>query len=171
MAERRRPICRLLVVEDDAERIELFKEWLGARRAGDKAPAGEDPSRPLVLLECATDGPIALEMVRRAFKDGRRGSSPYQGILLDVDLDLQPKGPTPRQRINGFIVAQALTVHAPPDVPVFVHSMNPGEAPRVVDLLEAAGFAVDRVPMWDLRLTKGRPLIEWVDARIEELEE
>jgi CheY-like chemotaxis protein len=171
MTVRKRPICRLLVVEDDAERIELFKQWLGARRAGDKAPEGEDPSRPLVLLECATDGPVALEMVKRAFKEGRRGSSPYQGILLDVDLDLQPKGPAPRQRINGFMVAQALTVQAPPDVPIFVHSMNPAVAPKVVELLEGAEFDVDRVPMWDLRQVEGRPLIEWVAGIVEELEE
>jgi CheY-like chemotaxis protein len=117
-------LLRLLIVEDDPNRAELLQSWL---------PQG-------VRMVVATSAGRALGLLSRD-----RGHV-YAGILLDHDLQ-QQLATTSEQQFSGMDVAAAIVRYVSKDVPVLIHSMNLSQAPRMVTLLETAGFYVTRIPM------------------------
>lgn len=73
----------------------------------------------------------------------------YAGICLDHDLQQQTKT-TADCKLSGSTVVDSIVRNISPDVPILIHSMNPGPAPLMAQKLENAGFYINRVPMCDL---------------------
>ena len=127
---------RVLLVEDDPERERLLRSWL---------PPG-------VRVVVARSAGQALGILERD-----RGDV-YGAILLDHDLT--ERTVTERDRsLSGSDVVGAVVAHVDRTVPVLVHSMNPREAPGMVERLERAGFDVTRRPM--AQLTR-EWLVHWI---------
>lgn len=127
---------RLLIVEDDVERIECFKQWMP-----------ED-----VRTTIAKSSGQAMGVLQRD-----RGDI-YGGILLDHDLQEQARTDADRY-LCGADVVDVLIRNISPDVPILVHSMNAARASLVVKKLEMAGFYVARIPFG--ALSRGK-LLEWL---------
>lgn len=132
---------RLLIVEDNEERLECFRSWL------------PEDVRPVV----ATSAGRAIGIVQRD-----RGTV-YAGILLDHDLVEQIVADG-EQRFSGTHVTDAIITHVSVDVPILVHSMNFGRATAMVSKLEHAGFWVTRAPMSSLTQEKLGAWLEDVRA-------
>lgn len=119
---------RVLLIEDNASRIDLFREWLAA------SPFAAD----FVLL-VATTGGQAMGVVQR-------GPSGVAGICLDHDLNSQPKTPSD-ERTSGSDVVNAILNKVPRWVPVLVHSMNTVMGENMHRRLRGAGFDATRIRM------------------------
>jgi CheY-like chemotaxis protein len=133
---RLRPVFRLLVVEDDSERLDMFRSWV--------------PSD--VHIVWARSAGVAIGLIRRD------SSADYGGVLLDHDLQQQVITPDD-QDLSGSNVAQELIMNKYFDVPILVHSTNQRAAPRMVSQLRHSGFCVTHLPMYQLT----QPLFrEWV---------
>jgi CheY-like chemotaxis protein len=131
-------MLRLLLVEDDPERITLFKAW----------------SPPDVRLVVARGGGRALGLLER--DPGRV----YAGLLLDHDLPGQAVNDAERN-VSGTQVAHCIQRYVDPDVPVLIHSMNPGGARRMAGFLATAGFDVSVIPM--AKMTESH-FLAWLDT-------
>jgi CheY-like chemotaxis protein len=131
-------MLRLLLVEDDAERITLFTAW----------------SPPDVRLVVARGGGRALGLLER--DPGRI----YAGLLLDHDLPGQAVNDAERN-VSGTQVAHCIQRYVHPDVPVLIHSMNPAGARRMAGFLTSAGFDVTVIPMAEM--TEGR-FVAWLET-------
>jgi CheY-like chemotaxis protein len=146
---KRRHVVRLLVVEDTERRVDYFKSQL--------------PSD--WRLVWARSGGAALAIVKRDTP------TTYTALMLDHDLDDQ--SPT-NVSTNGQKVVKAIIDQVETDRPVLVHSMNIIGAPKMVEMLEGAGFTVTRIPyadMTDDRLKKWfEQVAETARADAEELE-
>ncbi len=130
-------LCRILVIEDNEERIELFKRWL---------PASVHPV-------FARSPGRALEIVRLD------AGTVYSGVALDHDLNEQIVSPE-ELGFSGTDVVQRIARCLPNEVPVLIHSMNFDRAASMRRLLTAHGFYITRIPFRDLDETK---LLEWID--------
>jgi hypothetical protein len=65
-----------------------------------------------------------------------------------LDHDLQGQIATDMDFfLSGTNVAKAIMANISPAIPVLVHSMNPADAPKMVQALSRAGFSVTRLPM------------------------
>ena len=99
----------------------------------------------------------ALGIVRADHRN-RHAKSPYCGIMLDHDLQEQiicaEEG-----KLSGMNVVDALIESVSREVPILVHSMNPGEAPIMVKKLNSAAFRITRMPMLELTAEK---LLVWL---------
>ncbi len=115
---------RLLVIEDNAERLKYFRTWVNSE----------------VLIVWARSAGVALGLIQRD------PGYVYGGVLLDHDLDEQAMTDIDL-RLSGTQVAEALIKHFSSDIPVLVHSVNVIQAPRVASRLEQAGFWVTQIPM------------------------
>lgn len=120
-------VLRLLIIEDNVERINLFRAWCP----------------PEIRIVTATTAGRAIGILRRD-----RGRV-YGGILLDHDLQEQATLPSDRS-LSTSDVLNVLIKNTSIDVPIFIHSMNPHQAPAMVTTLESAGFFVTRIPMESL---------------------
>ena len=118
---------RLLIVEDNQERLDLFQKWIPQE----------------FRLTCARSAGRALEILR--LDSGRV----YAGLLLDHDLD-QDVAAASELQLSGRQVAERITRLINPDVPVLIHSVNPLGARMMHQLLEAHGFYVTRIPFFHL---------------------
>jgi len=116
-------LARLLMVEDDPERVEVIRAWL---------------PQDFRLVVAASAG-RARGVLRRD-----RGRV-YAGIMLDLDLQLRAVHES-EQFMSGRDVALDIRHNIDRSVPILVHSLNP-RAGSVVEQLEGAGFAVTRIPM------------------------
>lgn len=117
---------RLLLIEDDKNRVEKIRSWLPEdTRLVDAASAG----RVLGIL--------------------KRDKNQYAGIMLDHDLQLQAATVNDTE-LSGSTVIKWIRNLISPDVPVLVHSMNRKLAPVMVKALEDGGFNVTRIPMEDM---------------------
>ena len=135
---------RLLVVEDDRERIDSFR--------GQIAPW----FRPTFVRSAGR----ALKVLEL---DGGRV---YAGILLDHDLD-QSVAAESELQLSGRQVVDRLVQRVSPNVPVLVHSVNPLGARRMEGRLVEHGFDVTRIPFYHLdRERLGR----WLESVREEWE-
>lgn len=115
---------RILLIEDDPERIAKFRSWL--------------EGTPYVLLS-ATTGGQALGIVNH-------GSEGIAGVCLDHDLNTTPK--TEMDAItSGTHVASGLINHYSKLVPILVHSMNTVQGERMTARLRGSGFDVSRIRM------------------------
>jgi CheY-like chemotaxis protein len=119
---------RLLVVEDNEKRVRIIREWL----------TGYD-----VEVVWAKSAGSAIGLLLR---DGART---YAGIMLDHDLTGQNM--TERdEHYNGKDVVQVIIDRVDRSVPVFVHSSNITEAPRMHDRIKSAGFPVEKMRFSEL---------------------
>ncbi len=131
-------MLRLLLVEDDPDRIARFTTW-------------RPPDARLVV---ARGGGRALGLLER--DPGRV----YAGLLLDHDLPGQAVNDAERL-VTGTQVVQGILRCLDPEIPILIHSMNRGAARRMATTLIAAGFEVSTIPMADL--TRDR-FLAWLDT-------
>jgi CheY-like chemotaxis protein len=117
-------ILKILIVEDDRKRVELFESWM------------PDGFRAIFARTAGT----ALGILER---DRRHV---YAGVCLDHDLQQCVVVASDRD-LSGSTVVRAVAKYISPDVPVLVHSQNLARACYMVDKLTAAGFDVTRIPM------------------------
>jgi hypothetical protein len=114
---------RILLVEDDAERIATYRAWVS--------------ESVFVLIE-ASSGGRAKGILRPGMTRG------IAGICLDHDLEKQPVTQTDlclsASDLIGSIVASVAR-----NVPVLIHSMNAQKPPAMQRALESARFAVTRI--------------------------
>lgn len=116
---------RILLIEDDPERIEKFQAWLA--------------DSPFVLV-CATSGGQAMGLINRGKGEG------VAGICLDHDLNTAPK--TEMDALtSGTQVVTAICTHIPKLVPILVHSMNTVQGERMYRRLGGAGFSATKIRM------------------------
>ena len=115
---------RLLLIEDNAERIALFRTWVA--------------NTPYVLIE-ATTGGQAMGVVSR-------GGEGLAGICLDHDLNTAPKTQQD-ESTSGSNVVGAIINNIPKTVPILVHSMNTSMGEKMFRRLLGAGFSATRIRM------------------------
>ena len=139
-----RQFCRLLVVEDSAERERLFREWI------------PDDFR-ITFVKSAGRALKVLEL------DAGRV---YAGILLDHDLD-QAVADDSELQLSGRQVVERLVQTVDRDVPVLIHSVNPLGARMMEQNLVDYGFDVTRVPFFQLDQAR---LARWLELVQEEWE-
>jgi hypothetical protein len=128
---------RLLVVEDNAQRLALFKRWMPAD----------------VRVTWARSAGRAMRIIE--LDPGRV----YAGMLLDHDLVDQNASPA-ELGLTGRHVVDRIVRHVDSDSAMLVHSINPAGARLMVQSLEAAGFWTTRTPFPSLNETK---LHAWID--------
>jgi CheY-like chemotaxis protein len=129
-------MIRILLIEDDNERVKVITDWLP-----------ED----VRLVHAGSAG--------RAIGILQRDRNSYAGIMLDHDL----RGQMVIQNdffLDGTIVAKTIMANVPPNTPIIVHSMNPADAPKMVLALSKSGFSVTRLPMSEM--TK-ESFCEWLE--------
>ncbi len=131
-------LLRLLLIEDDPDRIVCFTAWC-------------PPDARLVV---ARGGGRALGLLER--DPGRV----YAGLLLDHDLPGQAVNDAERH-VTGTQVVQGILRHVDPEIPVLIHSMNRGGARRMATTLTAAGFEVSAIPMAEL---SREHFLGWLDT-------
>ena len=136
---------RILLIEDDENRIELFRKWiLGS---------------PFALIE-ATSGGQAMGVLRY-------GSDGIAGICLDHDLNSRPRTQAD-EWVSGSDVVNAIVAKVSKRTPIRVHSMSVSRAPLMVKRLEGAGFSATRIRMVEL----DQPQFEsWLEDVIDNWEE
>jgi CheY-like chemotaxis protein len=137
-------MLRLLVVEDDHDRIARFTAW----------------TPPDIRLVVARGGGRALGLLER--DPGRV----YAGLLLDHDLPGQAVN-AEECNVSGTQVAQCIQRWVHPDVPILIHSMNPSGAQRMAGLLTRARFDVTVIPMAELTETR---FVAWLET-VREIQE
>ena len=126
---------RLLLIEDDPLRVELFRSWLAA-----SIYAGE------FVFIVATTGGQALGVLKM-------DSSLIAGICLDHDLNTQQKTESDATTSGSNVVTSILD-RVKRHIPILVHSMNTVKGAEMCRRLTAAGFTVDRTRMSILDATK-----------------
>ena len=136
-----RPILRprLLLIEDDPDRISTFERWL------------EDTG---IILIKASSGGRAMGMLRKGMTEG------ISGICLDHDLEKQPVTDDDL-RLSGSQLITSITQTVDRSVPILIHSMNAQKPAAMQRALQSAHFSVTRIRYASLT----RELfIEWLDA-------
>lgn len=129
-------LMRILVVEDNAERIACFRAW--------------KPENVHFVL--ATSPGPALGIIRRD-----RGLV-YAGVMLDHDL-VEQSVCTSEIEFSGTQVATAIVENFSYEIPILIHSMNEAKASTMAKKLISTSFSVTRIPM--AVLTEQR-LHEWL---------
>lgn len=120
------PPLRILLVEDDNNRVKMFQSWL--------------PDDVRLVHAGSAD---------RAMGILQRDRDVYAGIMLDHDLQIQIA--TERDFfLSGSNVVEWIIALVRPNIPVLVHSINPADAPQMVKRREKAGFSVIRMPIAEL---------------------
>lgn len=137
MANKENSHFRILIIEDNPDRIHRFRSWL---------PVG-------VKIVAATRAGKALGVLQRD-----RGRV-YAGILLDHDLQEQIATESDKY-LSATNLLDALTINISNDVPILIHSMNPSCSPIMANRLDEAGFDVTRIPMAEL--SRGR-FLKWIE--------
>ena len=99
---------RIVLIEDEPERIEKFKSWTDGT--------------PFVLV-CATSGGQALGLINH-------GAEGVAGICLDYDLNTAPKTPADAV-VSGTHVVSAILNKVRRGIPILVHSMSPVQGERM----------------------------------------
>ena len=124
----------ILLVENSPQRVEVLEGW-----------CPKD-----FRLVAVPNGNTAIGMLRRATGKG------YSGGMLDFDLDAIIENDLK----SGLDVAQTMLDYTAREVPVFVHSMNPGGANEAVNVLRGAGYDVTRKPFNEMNK---EDLLEWLE--------
>ncbi|MCU0834291.1 MAG: hypothetical protein MUC77_07630 [Chromatiaceae bacterium] len=137
---------RILLIEDDIERVQSVRTWLP----------------PWARVVWAQSAGGALGLIRRD------AGHVYGGVMLDHDLG-QRAMTADDAALSGSDVALALIAHFSPDIPILVQSTNQVQVPRVVRQLEEQGFWVTRRPWYEMTEAAFLAWIEEARALWEEL--
>lgn len=113
---------RILLVEDDPGRIQLFTEWL--RGSG-------------MVLITARSGGQALGFLRH-------GAEGFAGVMLDHDLSDSPLAQSDAALSSSDLLPVIQRV-IPRQVPVLIHSHSVSKPVAMQRTLQSAGFSVTRV--------------------------
>lgn len=116
---------RILLIEDDPERITLFRSWLQGTE--------------FVLIE-ASSGGRAAGILRKGLTQG------IYGVMLDHDLEKQPITTTDLS-ISGSTLVKAIANSIPKSVPILIHSMNTNAPVTMEKNLKGVGYSVTRIRM------------------------
>lgn len=116
---------RILLIEDSAQRIERFREWLSGTE--------------FVLIE-ASSGGRAQGILRKGGTDG------IAGLCLDHDLHEQPMTDAD-MTLSASNLMGSIVQSIPRTVPVLIHSMNASRPPQMVRRLQSEGYSVTRIRM------------------------
>lgn len=130
-------MLRLLLIEDDPERVKTFRSWL------------PDDIRLVV----------AASVGRAIGTLERDGKGVYSGILLDHDLQIQAATEEDTMLSGSHLVDKLIRL-IDRSVPILIHSRSPGNAPRMAARLSDAGFSVTRIPMHALTRDE---FLDWLD--------
>lgn len=130
------PIIRIFIVEDDQRRVDWFRAWL---------------PKDMRLVHARSGG--------RALGVIQRDRTAFSGIMLDHDLQQQAISASD-SNISGSIVIRAVMQYLSPEIPIMIHSMNPGKATTMGKALEKSGFSVTRMPMGEMSKTA---FLEWLE--------
>ncbi len=141
-------ILKILIVEDDRKREELFRSWM------------PDDFRAIFAKTAGT----ALGMLERD-----RGYI-YAGVCLDHDLQ-QRAVIASDHNLSGTTVVRAVTKYISPDIPVLIHSRNLKRARFMANKLFDAGFDVVRIPMDELGCEMFQEWLEEVKETWKDLHE
>ena len=130
-------MIRILIIEDNEKRIDLFKQWMPADVRA-------------VFVRSAGRAIHVIELDK---------GSVYAGVCLDHDLDEQV---TLREErgLNGVEVVRRIVRNLSLDAPILVHSMNYSGGTSMVRMLQAQGFAVTRVPFVQMEEIV---FLNWID--------
>lgn len=113
---------RLLLIEDDAGRIEKFTHWIEGSE---------------FVMVVARSGGQALGMLSKGF-DG------VAGVMLDHDLSDAPLTSVDAQ-LSSSTLMPLLQRRLPRHVPVLIHSHNLNKPVAMERALEASGHSVTRI--------------------------
>lgn len=136
---------RILLVEDDVERINIVRQWLGNQ---------------YVLIE-ASSGGRAMGILRKNMTEG------IAGVMLDHDLEKQVLTDDDMS-ISGTDLINAITTSIRRQVPILIHSMNLSKSPAMVKRLTNHGYSVTRIKMEDLTKENFREWLEDVSDQWED---
>ncbi len=131
------PFLRVLIIEDNAERIACFRAW----KPGD------------VHFVLATSPGPALGIIRRD-----RGLI-YAGVMLDHDL-VEQSICASEIEFSGTQVTTSIIENFSYEIPILIHSMNDAKASAMAKRLISADFSVTRVPM---AVLSEQRLHEWLN--------
>lgn len=120
----RKSLPRVLVVEDDPNRLQKFEQLLGQ----------------VVRLVPVTTPAAALGLLERTKPEE------YAGVMMDYDLEINRKFAHPPRMENGLAVAELLAKKVAPDTEILVHSMNVFHRDKIVEFLRGEGFSVQLLP-------------------------
>ena len=136
-------VLKILVVEDNDDRIAGLQRWAktAKRRSGCEFQ--------IVWTKAAGS---AIGLLKRD-----RGRV-YAGIMLDHDL-YQQKLTLVDDLFNGKDVVDAVIEYVDKDVPIFVHSANTTEGPKMAKKLIGAGFAVEKRAYLNIRFEQ---YLDWL---------
>ncbi len=113
---------RILLIEDDPGRIEVFTRWLADTE---------------FVLVVARSGGQALGMLSK-------GAEGVAGLLLDHDLSDSPLTTTD-MTLSASNVLPSIQRRLPRQVPILIHSHNLNKPVTMQRALESAGFSVTRI--------------------------
>ncbi len=116
---------RILLIEDNPERIALFRNWL--------------VNSEFVLIEASSGG-----RAKGILKKGSTGG--IAGVMLDHDLDQQPMTATDLLMSASNLI-DSIVSSIPRSVPILIHSMNASKPPMIQRRLASEGFSVTRIRM------------------------
>lgn len=116
---------RILLIEDDPERIATFRAWLTGTE--------------FVLIEASSGG-----RAKGILKRGSTGG--IAGVMLDHDLNQQPMTATDLL-LSASNLIDSLVSSVPRSVPILIHSMNASKPPIMQKRLASEGFSVTRTRM------------------------
>lgn len=135
-------VFRVLLIEDDGQRIETVRSWLPEE----------------MRLVVATSVGMAMGLLQRT----RKGD--YGAIMLDHDLQGQARTEADKV-LSGSNLMNILIEKIGSEVPVLIHSRSRSGSRYMSRHLIQAGFAVTCIPMDEL--TKER-LRTWIDGIVQE---
>lgn len=119
---------RILLIEDDPERIERINQWL--------------KNTDFVLIEASSGG-----KAKGILKKGMTGG--IAGVMLDHDLEKQ-RLTSADMSISGTDLIKGISQSIPKHIPILVHSMNDSKSPLMAKQLNHQGYSVTKIKMEEL---------------------
>jgi CheY-like chemotaxis protein len=135
---------RILVVEDDPTRVEVFEAWLQYLHL---------PCQFRIVWSKSAGSAIGL-------LERDRGKV-YAGIMLDHDLNQQSLSNVDRL-FSGKDVTKKIIEVTDTGTPILIHSTNESGGPKMKGTLEGAGFSVELVPFYALDFEQYRDWLSYV---------
>lgn len=129
---------RLLLVEDDVGRVDLFAKWIHGTE---------------FVLVTARSGGQAIGMLSKGF-DG------VAGLMLDHDLSDSPLT-TVDPHLSSSALIPLLQRRLPRHIPVLIHSHNLNKPVTMQRSLEASGHSVTRIRFSALEMEPQR-FMDWI---------